>query len=88
MALIFICELRHSWWDTMASSSDSRRVSTLRGYYLFRHLPTVYTSREDRDSLRIPKSFAQLQALNHLLKKYRDIYPFRVFVCYVSVYLL
>ena len=45
-------------------------------------------SREDRDSLRIPKSFAQLQALNHLLKKYRDIYPFRVFVCYVSVYLL
>jgi len=37
--------------------------------------------------LRIPRSFAQLQALNHLLKKYRDIYPFRVFVCYVSVYL-
>ncbi|KAF9650201.1 hypothetical protein BDM02DRAFT_3093465 [Thelephora ganbajun] len=48
-------------------------------------LPTL--DEEDRDSLRIPKSFAQLQVLNHLLKKYRDIYPFRVFVCYVSVYL-
>lgn len=38
--------------------------------------------------LRIPKSFAQLQEANHLLKKYRDIYPYRIVVCYVITYLL
>lgn len=38
--------------------------------------------------LKIPKSFAELQALNTLLKKYRDIYPYRIVVCYVTVYLL
>lgn len=38
--------------------------------------------------LKIPKSFAELQALNLLLKKYRDIYPYRIVVCYVTVYLL
>lgn len=38
--------------------------------------------------LRIPKSFAQLQDLNGLLKKYRDIYPYRIVVCYVTTYLL
>lgn len=38
--------------------------------------------------LRIPKSFAQLQDLNQLLKKYRDIYPYRIVVCYVITYLL
>ena len=71
----------------MASSSGSRRVSAppVTAAALAHG---VYTYREDRDSLRIPKSFAQLQTLNHLLKKYRDIHPFRVFVCYVSVYLL
>jgi uncharacterized membrane protein YdjX (TVP38/TMEM64 family) len=37
--------------------------------------------------LRIPKSFAQLQALNQLLKKYRDIYPYRIVICYVTTYL-
>ncbi|KAI0048970.1 hypothetical protein FA95DRAFT_1490047 [Auriscalpium vulgare] len=42
---------------------------------------------EDRPLLRIPKSFAALQDLNYLLKKYRDIYPFRVVVCYVITYL-
>ncbi|KAF7964829.1 hypothetical protein HWV62_2637, partial [Athelia sp. TMB] len=41
----------------------------------------------DRPLLRIPKSFAQLQALNGLLKKYRDIYPYRIVVCYVITYL-
>jgi hypothetical protein len=44
--------------------------------------------REDRPLLRIPKSFAQLQDLNYLLKKYRDIYPFRVLISYVLTYLL
>jgi len=37
--------------------------------------------------LRIPKSFAHLQDLNYLLKKYRDIHPFRVFLSYVVTYL-
>ncbi|KAF5392158.1 hypothetical protein D9757_001393 [Collybiopsis confluens] len=44
--------------------------------------------REDRPMLRIPKSFEQLQDLNGLLKKYRDIYPFRIVICYIIVYLL
>jgi hypothetical protein len=72
----------------VASSSDSRRVSTPTVTIAAALAHGVFTRREDRDSLRIPKSFAQLQELNHLLKKYRDIYPFRVFVSYVSVYLL
>ncbi|KAI9462132.1 oxalate transporter [Russula earlei] len=42
---------------------------------------------EDRPLLHIPKSFSNLQDLNYLLKKYRDIYPFRVFVSYVITYL-
>ncbi|KAF5382093.1 hypothetical protein D9615_004212 [Tricholomella constricta] len=41
----------------------------------------------DRPRLRIPKSFAQLQDLNGLLKKYRDIYPYRIVICYVITYL-
>lgn len=44
--------------------------------------------RDDRPLLKIPKSFAQLQSLNYLLKKYRDIYPYRIVVCYVITYLL
>ncbi|KAK0495279.1 hypothetical protein EDD18DRAFT_1171477 [Armillaria luteobubalina] len=61
-------------------------VSTIfLGGTLWLALPTV--EEEDRESLRIPKSFAQLQALNTLLKKYRDIYPYRIFVCYVTTYL-
>jgi len=38
--------------------------------------------------LRIPKSFAQLQDLNALLKKYRDIHPYRIAISYVATYLL
>ncbi|KAG7450949.1 uncharacterized protein BT62DRAFT_926617 [Guyanagaster necrorhizus] len=61
-------------------------VSTIfLGGTLWLALPTL--EDVDRDSLRIPKSFAQLQALNTLLKKYRDIYPYRIFVCYVTTYL-
>ncbi|KAI0028965.1 hypothetical protein K488DRAFT_89230 [Vararia minispora EC-137] len=41
----------------------------------------------DRDKLRIPKSFEQLKDLNDLLKKYRDIYPFRILICFVITYL-
>lgn len=46
------------------------------------------TYRSDRPRLRIPKSFNQLQDLNGLLKKYRDIYPYRIVICYVATYLL
>ncbi|GLB40611.1 putative SNARE associated Golgi protein [Lyophyllum shimeji] len=41
----------------------------------------------DRPRLHIPKSFAQLKDLNDLLKKYRDIYPYRIVICYVLTYL-
>jgi len=41
----------------------------------------------DRPLLKIPKSFVQLKDLNGLLKKYRDIFPFRIVVCYVITYL-
>ena len=49
------------------------------------HPPLI---REDRPRLHIPKSFSDLQDLNYLLKKYRDIYPFRIVVSYVVTYLL
>ena len=45
-------------------------------------------NREDRPHLKIPKSFVELQALNTLLKKYRDIYPYRIVICYVTTYFL
>ena len=45
-------------------------------------------SSDDRPLLHIPKSFDDLKALNLLLKKYRDIYPERIVVCYVITYLL
>ena len=48
----------------------------------------AFYSSDDRPYLKIPKTFAELQALNALLKKYRDIYPYRIVVCYVSTYLL
>ncbi|KII84446.1 hypothetical protein PLICRDRAFT_46352 [Plicaturopsis crispa FD-325 SS-3] len=61
-------------------------VSTLLlGGTLWLALPTL--EDEDRPQLKIPKSFVELQALNTLLKKYRDIYPFRIVVCYVITYL-
>jgi hypothetical protein len=48
----------------------------------------VSVFREDRPHLKLPKSFVELQALNGLLKKYRDIYPYRIVICYVTTYLL
>ncbi|KIM84401.1 hypothetical protein PILCRDRAFT_96961 [Piloderma croceum F 1598] len=61
-------------------------ISTLLlGGTLWIALPTL--DDDDRPLLRIPKSFAQLQDLNGLLKKYRDIYPYRIVVCYVITYL-
>ncbi|KAI5117154.1 hypothetical protein M0805_009496 [Coniferiporia weirii] len=61
-------------------------ISTLLlGGTLWLALPPI--EEEDRPALRVPKSFAQLQALNFLLKKYRDIYPVRIVICYVTTYL-
>jgi uncharacterized membrane protein YdjX (TVP38/TMEM64 family) len=55
------------------------------GGILWIALPTL--EEDDRRFLRIPKSFVQLQELNGLLKKYRDIYPYRILICYVTMYL-
>ncbi|KAJ7158918.1 hypothetical protein C8R46DRAFT_906811 [Mycena filopes] len=61
-------------------------VSTvLLGSILWIALPTL--EEDDRPKLRIPKSFAQLQDLNGILKKYRDIFPYRIFICFVVTYL-
>eukprot|EP00918_Siedleckia_nematoides_P041020 GHVU01089044.1.p1 GENE.GHVU01089044.1~~GHVU01089044.1.p1 ORF type:complete len:368 (-),score=25.53 GHVU01089044.1:79-1128(-) len=61
-------------------------VSTaLLGGTLWLALPTL--EEADRPMLRIPKSFQQLQELNALLKKYRDIYPYRIVICYITTYL-
>ncbi|KIJ66759.1 hypothetical protein HYDPIDRAFT_26181 [Hydnomerulius pinastri MD-312] len=59
--------------------------SLLLGGVLWLALPTLQP--DDRPLLRIPKSFDDLQALNGLLKKYRDIYPYRIVICYVITYL-
>ncbi|KAK1229094.1 hypothetical protein PQX77_007856 [Marasmius sp. AFHP31] len=55
------------------------------GTVLWVALPTL--EEEDRPQLRIPRSFEQLQQLNLLLKKYRDIYPYRIVICYIVTYL-
>jgi uncharacterized membrane protein YdjX (TVP38/TMEM64 family) len=61
-------------------------VSTLvLGGTLWLTLPPL--EQADRPLLKIPKSFAQLKELNGLLKKYRDIFPFRIVICYVITYL-
>jgi len=59
--------------------------SLLLGGTLWLALPTL--DEEDRPLLHVPKSFVELQALNTLLKKYKDIYPFRTVVCFVVTYL-
>lgn len=57
----------------------------LLGGTLWLTLPTL--EEADRKHLCIPTTFVQLHELNALLKKYRDIYPYRVIVCYVTTYL-
>jgi len=54
----------------------------------FAYANTLLFIRADRPLLHIPKSFQQLKDLNALLKKYRDIHPYRILVCYVTTYLL
>ena len=71
----------------MDCPSDIRTVCLLPSLLTWR-IHTFFFKREDRPLLRIPKSFANLQDLNHLLKKYRDIYPFRIFFSYVLTYFL
>lgn len=61
-------------------------VSTVAlGAILWFALPPL--DEADRPLLRIPRSFEQLKQLNDLLKKYRDIYPFRIVICYIVTYL-
>ncbi|KAF8207575.1 hypothetical protein K438DRAFT_1962494 [Mycena galopus ATCC 62051] len=89
-----------SYGSTVHSRTSSRRLifnATLKmacvflastiilGSILWIALPTL--EEDDRPKLRIPKSFAQLQDLNGILKKYRDIFPYRIFICFVVTYL-
>ena len=74
--------------DSVASPAHARRVSADLLSVWDSCLLALPSNRVDRPHLKIPKSFAELQALNALLKKYRDIYPFRIVVCYVTTYLL
>jgi hypothetical protein len=52
------------------------------GYSLSYPTDLIPAFREDHPMLRIPKSFSQLQDLNHLIKKYRDIsFPHPYLLC-------
>ncbi|KAJ7903707.1 hypothetical protein B0H14DRAFT_2666053 [Mycena olivaceomarginata] len=62
-------------------SAIHHRPTLILGSILWLALPTL--EEDDRPKLRIPKSFAQLQDLNGILKKYRDIFPYRIFICFV-----
>jgi hypothetical protein len=87
MAAIFIvscCLLGGTLWLALPTLDAYVALALLHA----RSFPKQSTRRDDRPKLRLPKSFAQLQGLNELLKKYRDIYPYRIVVCFVSTYLL
>ncbi|TBU43223.1 hypothetical protein BD309DRAFT_991118 [Dichomitus squalens] len=73
------------WNATLKMATIFILSTAFLGGTLWLALPTL--EEQDRPMLKIPKSFAELQALNLLLKKYRDIYPYRIVVCYVTAYL-
>ncbi|KAI9066115.1 hypothetical protein FKP32DRAFT_1610284 [Trametes sanguinea] len=76
---------RRLLWNASLKMGAIFLVSTiLLGGTLWLALPTL--EEQDRPMLKIPKSFVELQALNTLLKKYRDIYPYRIVICYVITY--
>ncbi|KAI0833723.1 oxalate transporter [Trametes gibbosa] len=76
---------RRLLWNATLKMGAIFFISTvLLGGTLWLALPTL--EEQDRPMLKIPKSFAELQALNVLLKKYRDIYPYRIVICYVITY--
>ncbi|KAH9848388.1 hypothetical protein C2E23DRAFT_433883 [Lenzites betulinus] len=76
---------RRLLWNATLKMAVIFFVSTvLLGGTLWLALPTL--EEQDRPMLKIPKSFVELQALNTLLKKYRDIYPYRIVICYVITY--
>ncbi|KAJ2969470.1 hypothetical protein NUW54_g12957 [Trametes sanguinea] len=78
---------RRLLWNASLKMGAIFLVSTiLLGGTLWLALPTL--EEQDRPMLKIPKSFVELQALNTLLKKYRDIYPYRIVICYVITYFL
>ncbi|KAI0749851.1 oxalate transporter [Daedaleopsis nitida] len=72
------------WNATLKMATIFVCSSVILGGTLWLALPTL--EEQDRPMLKIPKSFVELQALNTLLKKYRDIYPYRIVVCYVITY--
>ncbi|EIW72098.1 hypothetical protein TREMEDRAFT_58251 [Tremella mesenterica DSM 1558] len=41
----------------------------------------------DKGVLKLPRSFADLQALNHMFQKYKALYPLRILACGVVSYL-
>ncbi|WWC72031.1 uncharacterized protein I206_105990 [Kwoniella pini CBS 10737] len=43
--------------------------------------------KEDKGVVKLPRSFADLQALNTLFQKYKTRYPFRILACAVVTYL-
>ncbi|WWD19642.1 hypothetical protein CI109_104104 [Kwoniella shandongensis] len=43
--------------------------------------------KEDKGVLKLPRSFADLQALNSLFQKYKNLYPLRLLACGVVSYL-
>jgi len=60
-------------------------VTLILGGTLYLACPTFHD--EDKDKLRVPKNFDDLKTLNVLLKKYRDIYPYRILISFICVYL-
>ena len=84
MAVLFVVSclvLGGTLWLALPTLDESVRPPRLSTF-------TNTLQRADRPMLHIPKSFDELQALNTLLKKYRDIYPYRIIICYVITYLL
>lgn len=73
------------WNATLKMASIFLISSLVLGVTLWLALPTL--EETDRPFLRVPKSFSQLKDLNGLLKKYRDIYPYRIIICYIVTYL-
>jgi hypothetical protein len=66
----------------MGCPANSGRVSLF--WAIWDEVQLMTLNRADRPMLRIPKSFVQLQDLNTLLKKYRDVYPYRIFGTFIA----
>lgn len=69
------------------TSPDRRSKSTSCPLICLSHACVHLNNSEDKDKLRIPKNFDDLKTLNTLLKKYRNIYPYRILISFICVYL-